>query len=325
MTYPCHTVAVLGFSDFERKTLASFFRLAQTRTPCYVLVTDIAEAAFVVADADHEPSVQLVFATDRLSETVFIGSHQPPGSLAWRARPIDPLHVVRELDSMIAMRSPGAAPEVSVAPSPAIVPAPEPGPGPEQDAAMPAPLPAPIVPPPVAPPEAPAVATIAPPPAEPAAESQASTSSLPSVVPALPAAEMPMSPARAVPRSALIVDDSAIATRFLETRLARWGMVVTKADRSQAALALLAQQEFEFVFLDVELGEDSELDGLGICQQIKRRTVPKPRSVVVMVSAHHGELDLARGALAGCDAYLGKPLVQAELERVMQRVGAAAA
>ena len=40
-----------------------------------------------------------------------------------------------------------------------------------------------------------------------------------------------------------------------------------------------------------------------------------------MVSAHHSELDRVRGTLAGCDAYLGKPLQAAELERLLLRQG----
>lgn len=119
---------------------------------------------------------------------------------------------------------------------------------------------------------------------------------------------------------ALMVDDSAIALLFLEKRLERWQIQTDHASNSQVALALLAQNSYDIVFLDVELGSDSELDGLGLCRQIKQ-TPASMNALVVMVSAHHSELDRVRGSLAGCDAYLGKPLDEAELERLLQRQG----
>ncbi len=119
---------------------------------------------------------------------------------------------------------------------------------------------------------------------------------------------------------ALLVDYSIIALLFLEKRLEPWHIQCDTAASSQAALAMLAQHSYDLVFLDVELGTDSELDGLALCRQIKQ-TPASMNALVVMVSAHHGELDRVRGALAGCDAYLGKPLDEAELQRLLQRQG----
>jgi two-component system, cell cycle response regulator len=110
---------------------------------------------------------------------------------------------------------------------------------------------------------------------------------------------------------ALLVDDSEIALRFLETRLHRMGVQTERATTSGRALELLTQQPFDFVLLDVELGSGSDLDGLALCQHIKRHRHPvagaSPPSVI-MVSAHHAEIDRARGSLAGCDAYIAKPV-----------------
>jgi DNA-binding response OmpR family regulator len=118
----------------------------------------------------------------------------------------------------------------------------------------------------------------------------------------------------------LLVDDSAIALRFLEVRLGGWQLEVDRAATSQAAIALLAQYSYDIVFLDIELGEASELDGLTLCQRIKH-TPALLGATVILVSAHHSELDRVRGALAGCDAYLAKPLDMHELARLMDRQG----
>ena len=78
---------------------------------------------------------------------------------------------------------------------------------------------------------------------------------------------------------------------------------------SDRALELLAGASYDFVFLDVDLGPHSELDGLALCQHIKRQPAtrrPRRRGGDGLGAA--GQLDRMRGSLAGCDAYLAKPL-----------------
>ena len=241
------TVAFLGFSDFERSALASYFRLAHEHKPRYEQVPNLSDPDFLVADAEHAASVQLVVATEREARTVFIGGHAPPGCPVWMPRPIDALHVMRELDAMAA-REPGWDP-------------------------------------PSAPPPAP-VAALRPPP-------------LPRV---------------------LLIDDSDIALRYLGTRLARWQLEIDTATGSSRALVLLAAHHYELVFLDLELGDDSPLDGLQLCQHIKQ-SASSVDTTVIMVSAHHSELDRVRGTMAGCDAYLAKPLQEVDLQRLLLRQG----
>lgn len=135
----------------------------------------------------------------------------------------------------------------------------------------------------------------------------------------------PTAPAvREVPAStALLVDDSEIALRFLETRLQRWGLVMDRALNSGRAIELMSKRNYDFVFLDLELGAGSHLDGLALCQHIKRHqdVVSALTSSVFMVSAHHSSMDRVRGTLAGCDGYLGKPLDDAELQRLLVQHG----
>ncbi len=136
--------------------------------------------------------------------------------------------------------------------------------------------------------------------------------------PALPGS----APSRRAPSfSALLVDDSAIALRYLQVRLQRMGMDSDLAPGSARALELLAQRAYGFVFIDVELGEGSALDGLALCQHIKRqhRHVGGHSPVLVLVSAHHGQLDRARGAFAGCDHYLAKPAADEALHQLLSQ------
>jgi CheY-like chemotaxis protein len=128
-------------------------------------------------------------------------------------------------------------------------------------------------------------------------------------------------PRRSAGLNALLVDDSAIALRYLQLRLERLGMHTDLAQGSARALELLAQRAYGFVFLDVELGEASALDGLALCQHIKRahRHVEGRPPSLVLVSAHHGEIDRARGAFAGCDHYLAKPVDDEALRVVLSQ------
>src|SRR4051812_28852160 len=91
-----YTVALQGFSDFERRAMASFFRLAQERAPAYVQASSGAESDFIIADADHASDVAAVSDASRLQDTIFIGARAPAGAVAWLPRPIEPTHIVRE-------------------------------------------------------------------------------------------------------------------------------------------------------------------------------------------------------------------------------------
>ena len=172
-----YRVALLGFSLFERSTLATYFRLAAPRDPGFELVSARDGSDFILADADDAASVQLVLTTERLGETVFIGSQAPEGAVAWMMRPIDPLQVMRELDAMLLQRDGGA---------------------------------------------------------EPAAATRSAAPPAPAVQPPAP----PAGPA------ALLVDDSALALRFLASRLQPWGLAVECVSSSGKAVERLAQRNY---------------------------------------------------------------------------------
>lgn len=128
----------------------------------------------------------------------------------------------------------------------------------------------------------------------------------------------PQVPAALAP-TALLVDDSETALRYLEKRLQHWGLVMDKALNSGRAIQLLSKQNYDFVFLDLELGNGSYLDGLALCQHIKRHqnAASALGSSVFIVSAYQSEMDRVRGTLAGCDGYLGKPLDDTALQRLL--------
>lgn len=142
-----------------------------------------------------------------------------------------------------------------------------------------------------------------------------------------PAAPLPAPPAphragTAAP-TALVVDDSETARQALAARLERLGFDVELAAHSGQALARMARRRFNGVFIDVDLGLESAVDGFTLCQQIKRRVRADrgPPPWVALVTGLDAPSDRVRGTLAGCDAYLTKPLDEAELHHVLWREG----
>jgi two-component system, cell cycle response regulator len=245
-----YTVALLGFSEFERGALASYFRLDAARSPAYAQTADVASADFIVADADQPATVAAVALLHRQPDTVFVGAHAPDDAGAWLPRPIDPTHIVRELDLLLELR---------------LASLDEPG----------------------------------------------NTGWMVS-------ASAPLDPSQPL-RDVLVVDDSRVALRFLQVRLQRLGYRVHVAQTSAQALARLAEQALALVFLDVVLAPDDEMDGLQLCRHIKQQAgLPGGVPKVLLTTGLASSSDRVRGALAGCDAYLTKPLLADEFTAALR-------
>ncbi|UXI70156.1 response regulator [Tahibacter amnicola] len=106
------------------------------------------------------------------------------------------------------------------------------------------------------------------------------------------------------PLQALVVDDSVTVRNQLDAALKDVGFITDLASSGDQAAAMMAKKRYDVVFLDVVLpGED----GYAICKAIRRTPVGKSRQVV-MLTSRSSPFDRARGALAGCNMYLVKPL-----------------
>lgn len=255
-----YTVALLGFPPAELSALATFFRLAEQRTPAYEQAGSLAEADFLVVNADHAPTTAEVRQAHRLADALFIGTLPPPDAAARLSRPVAPTHIVRELDALLEQRL-------------ARLEAPEP----DWVGSQPGLL-------------------------------GAAGGALPS-------------------RDVLVVDDSRIALRFLQVRLQQRGYRVHVAATPEAALERVAAQPFVLVFLDVSLGPQASMDGLALCQRIRqsRAHTGHPTPKIAMVTALSSSSDRVRGELAGCDAYLVKPLMDPDLDDALRLLDPSAA
>jgi len=99
-------------------------------------------------------------------------------------------------------------------------------------------------------------------------------------------------------RDVLIVDDSAIARKFLAQRLERFGYRVQLASSGEEALALFGPQSFAIAFVDITLGPANAIDGLRVCEAIKQRAPTARRgTAVVIVTGQASATARVRGSL----------------------------
>lgn len=291
-----YKVVLRGLSAFERSALDAHFRLGVDRTPAYEQVLGLDDADFAVADADQTAVVDELGRHGRLATTVFVGLQAPPGAVAWTMRPIDPLHVLRELDALAATHHrPPTAPLTWPAPRPRH------GDGPlrrasdsqfgpfddEWSASMP-----------------------------PAPDTRAS--------------------ARHDGRhhgrpGVLLVDGGDVGADALGRQLRTLGLEPVRCRPGAPALAQVARDGVGVVFIDADVDDGNGLDGFALCREVKRRYGTDghgPGPAVVLLSAQAAPVDRVRATLAGADAFVAKHSVigaggaGSELLRLLERHGA---
>ena len=118
----------------------------------------------------------------------------------------------------------------------------------------------------------------------------------------------------------LVVEREAPVRAFLEQQLADDGYDVLSAERAAIALELLEASRPDLVLLDAVLPDAS---GFELCKRLRdgepgrswNRDVP-----VIMVSSRCDAVDRLRGFARGCDDYVTKPFLYAELLARMRAV-----
>jgi twitching motility two-component system response regulator PilG len=107
----------------------------------------------------------------------------------------------------------------------------------------------------------------------------------------------------------MVIDDSKTIRRTAETLLKKEGCEVVTATDGFEALAKIADQKPDIIFVDIMM---PRLDGYQTCALIKNNQVFK-ETPVVMLSSKDGLFDRARGRIVGSDQYLTKPFTKDEL------------
>lgn len=367
-----YRVALHGFSEFERTSLAFCLKHAGRREPVsYVQVALIADSDFIVADASHDAIAGSQTRLERMHDTLFVGDKAPFGASAHVKRPIDPERILRALDDMAAQRrarSRSNRPDV-VLPLDAVdmrFPLLDPADivdttpaafqheplsisftdletfqAAETEASAlaettPASLPPPTAPPP-SPPSPPSPPR--PPPAAPSPPSSSAASARAKPAPFAKLSEVERAEAKAAARRAsrlarlaqsadagagsphdVLLLDATPGSAALVQLLEAFGFQVHRAEGIAQAMSVLQRTPLAAAFVDAAAQDVTGIDGLGLCQQIKQRQLPLAGSVpaVMLLAERDSAAGRVRAKLAGCDAFLIRPVARGDAARALE-------
>ena len=103
-------------------------------------------------------------------------------------------------------------------------------------------------------------------------------------------------------RTILIVDDDAALRQSLAEQLELHAEFASiECDSAAAAIAIIGQERFDAVLLDVGL---PDMDGHELCREMRRAGITVP---IVMLTAADSEADTVQGLDAGANDYVTKP------------------
>lgn len=295
-----YRIALCGFSEFEHRAMHfSFQHPAESQGSTYAVVAALADADFVIVDADSPPAVKGVVQSGRVAQSVFIGTSAPADAASHLPRPIDPRRILRTLDRLTA-RDPAAAatlrlPEPEVRELPTL----------DDVVALPA---------------APAAAL--PEPASPAALRNTAKAAARAAArrARLASARADASPTEPL-RSVLVLDPDPAANALLCALLLRFGFEPQAAGSIEQAIEPLSARPFAAVFLDMPLDDA----GVALLQQIRNLPAPagQPGPAVVMMAARFDPAERVLTELAGLGAPLIKPLGRGDVARALESAGVA--
>jgi two-component system, cell cycle response regulator len=303
----------IGFTNQEKATIETFFALACSRAPHWALTASASEARVVLFNATSQQDVDafksLVAPWQRV---VIVGASDYGTGWAVMPRPLKLTAILTVLNELVKTAATVAEPTpklVAVAPVPfsaetfkiqpdvPFIEASKPvigAPPPRLEPILSKPVPAPVT----------------------VALNQAPSFSAPVAEVDIMVSE-PHKKANDVLGRVLVVDDSDIALKYMQNRLRYMGYESELAKSGEEALALVGKHRFQFVFLDVMM---QGMDGYKTCRAIKNNKARQgPPPVVVMLTSRGGTIDKIRGAMAGCDAYLTKPLNEKQLSSVLAK------
>ncbi|MCR5510932.1 DNA-binding response regulator, OmpR family, contains REC and winged-helix (wHTH) domain [Lachnospiraceae bacterium XBB2008] len=114
----------------------------------------------------------------------------------------------------------------------------------------------------------------------------------------------------------LVVDDEKLIVKGLKYSLEQDGLTVDSAGDGEEALALIRENEYDIVLLDLML---PKMNGYEVCQEVRSFSdVP-----IIMLTAKSEDMDKILGLEYGADDYITKPFnileVKARIKAIMRR------
>jgi two-component system, cell cycle response regulator len=300
-----YNILPIGFSSFEKSTIETFFRLAGRRAPHWGLTARSSEARVILFNATSQQDIESFRSLVATWQKVIIVGDSDYGT-GWAVlpRPIKLTSILGLLDTVAQdaeLKVAVTAPVVELAaakPNATDVFA-------SVTAKVDMPVPMVVVNKPSFV-QSPAMVPMN------EAPSYASSKQKSAAL-----GHQPVGGVSTTVGTVLIVDDSDIALKYMQNRLRHFGYESDMARSGDEALAMVASKSYQFVFLDVMM---QGLDGYQTCRSIKSNKARRgPAPVVVMLTSRGGTIDKIRGTMAGCDAYMTKPLNEKQLTSVLAK------
>lgn len=124
-------------------------------------------------------------------------------------------------------------------------------------------------------------------------------------------------PATTVQGRVLVVEDNRVNLELVSHQLQAFGLEVAAARDGREALGLLRREDFDLVFMDVQM---PEMDGYAVTVALRSLEIGTGRHTpVVALTAHGLESDRRRCFAAGMDGHIAKPASLNDLRRSLMR------
>jgi two-component system, cell cycle response regulator len=114
---------------------------------------------------------------------------------------------------------------------------------------------------------------------------------------------------------ALVVDDSNTVQAQLTRELVSFNIQTDVAETGEQCLKMIEEAHYDIIFLDVVM---PGIDGYQVCKIIRRNQDQK-HIPVVMLTSKSSPFDKVRGSMAGCSAYLTKPVDYEKFHQVLDQ------
>lgn len=120
------------------------------------------------------------------------------------------------------------------------------------------------------------------------------------------------------PVEILVVEDHPINQQLVRALLQRLGYTPQIADNGQEALKTLAENDYEIIFMDIQM---PVMDGLETTRRIREQYISGEGPVIIAMTANALHEDQAECLAAGMDDYMAKPLRPGVLESMIRKWG----
>jgi twitching motility two-component system response regulator PilG len=328
-----YTVSVLGFDQTEKIVLASIFGLAARRSPKFVQAAGAATTPDIYLIDANDPEAIARFKNmnaDRRVPSILIGDSDQGTGWPVLKRPLQWTRLFKAFDLAVTLpptqRPTAPRPQQPAAgasgPLPSHVSASAPTmritPGSSMhggQAPAPAATPRPAAAPAMTRPPVAAPAMTRPPATPPARLATGQFTGPLTNTQRFDPGKTGVHAAQAEPDNVMVVDDSPAVREFMRSRLEPFSFRVDYAGSGEEAIGLTASKQYTCIFLDVIM---PGIDGYQVCKMIKSRKAIRP-TAVVMLTSKSSPFDKIRGTMAGCDAYLTKPVDEERLLEVISK------